>query len=172
MYMHMYIYIIHIYKLYMCYFSLFTMYSATMQYRLDNLSLCYWLSVTVLFNSSSIANFIFNLRLSYIWVFVVIYSYSMWLYNNDNVQHKYCNFVDNVLNFASQIEYADALSGFDMFFVSVHKGNHVVGGTKEGCITLCRKQDILIIFPFCLWELWDTFHLILVINAQHNEVNL
>ena len=47
------------------------------------------------------------------------------------MQDKYFNFV--VLNFASQIEYADALPGFDMFFVSVHKGNHVVGGTKEGC---------------------------------------
>ena len=42
----------------------------------------------------------------------------------------YFNFV--VLDFASQIEYADALPD-DMFFVSVHKGNYIVGDTKEGC---------------------------------------
>ena len=43
-----------------------------------------------------------------------------------------------------------------MFFVSVHKGNHIVGGTKEGC-NFMEKAGC--------FHLWDTFHLAVVINA-------
>ena len=37
------------------------------------------------------------------------------------------------INFTLQSEYADALPGLDLFFVSVYGDSHTMGGTKLGC---------------------------------------
>ena len=32
----------------------------------------------------------------------------------------------------TQAEYANGLPGLELFFVSVHKGSHIIGGTTQG----------------------------------------